>query len=137
MQSPTPSQKRSHTPTQTQPRKGHIHLYPAVNLWKRKLIKFIRNLKSHKYNFRKVRCQTIGISMQYRTNDKSAAVINNFRHILTKNYIPFTCHLSRFTSLYNVLFCFLPRLLLCIIFTVTCTTLWNVHSMLDDLTQKK
>ena len=55
-------------------------------------------------NFRKMRYRTISISMQYRTNDESAATINNFRHI--KNYIPFIWHLSRFdfTSSYNVLF---------------------------------
>ena len=54
-------------------------------------------------SFRKMRCRTIGISIQYRTNDDSAATINNFRHI--KNYIPFIWHLSRFdfTSSYNVL----------------------------------
>ena len=57
-------------------------------------------------NFRKIRCQTIGISIQYWTNDESAAAINNFRHILIKNYIPFIWHLSRFhfTSSYNILF---------------------------------
>ena len=55
-------------------------------------------------NFRKMRYRTISISIQYRTNDESAATINNFRHI--KNYIPFIWHLSRFdfTSSYNVLF---------------------------------
>ena len=40
-------------------------------------------------NFCKIRCQTIGISVQYRTDDESAVVINNFRHILIKVYIPF------------------------------------------------
>ena len=101
---PTPGQKKV-TLTHTHPhpaKKGHTHLNPAVNLWKRKffiihqLIKFIRNSRSPKHNFRKVRCQTIFIPIQYRTNDKSAAVINSFRHILIKNYIPFICHLSRF-----------------------------------------
>ena len=55
-------------------------------------------------NFPKMRYRTISISIQYRTNDESAATINNFRHI--KNYIPFIWHLSRFdfTSSYNVLF---------------------------------
>ena len=55
-------------------------------------------------NLRKMRYRTISISIQYRTNDESAATINNFRHI--KNYIPFIWHLSRFdfTSSYNVLF---------------------------------
>ena len=33
-------------------------------------------------NFRKRRCQTIDISIQCRTNDESAAAVNNFRHTL-------------------------------------------------------
>ena len=146
---PKPAKKRSHltTPSKksqthlihTHPhspkpnQKGHNHPHPAtsshlnpdVNLWKRKfliihqLIKFFRNSRSPKYNFHKVRCQTFGTSIQYRTNDKSAAVIKNFTHI------PFICHLScfHFTSSQNVLFFLLPHLLLCIIFTVICTTL--------------
>ena len=144
---PTPSQnrvtlththplpaKKTVTLTHTHPqpaKKGHTNLNLALNLWKRKffiihsLIKFIRNWKS--------------ISVQYQTNDKSAAVINNFRHVLIKNYIPFTCHFSRFhfTSSDNVLFFFLPRLLFCIIFAVTFTIVWTVHNMLVDLIQKK
>ena len=57
--------------------------YPLVNL-------SIRDSRSSKYNFHKVRCQTIGISIQYRINYKSAAVIISFRHIL----ITITYHLS-------------------------------------------
>ena len=143
----TPSQEKvitTHT-AHTQPKKGHTRLNPAVNLWKKffffihQLIKFIRNSRSPKYNFHKVGCQIIDISIQYRTNDKSPAVINNLRHILIKNYIPFICYLSLFhlTSSYNVLSFFQPRLLLCIIIAVTCTTLRTVHNMLDYLIQKK
>ena len=40
-------------------------------------------------HFCKIRCQTIGISIQYQANEVSAAVTNNFRHILIKVYIPF------------------------------------------------
>ena len=40
-----------------------------------KLIKFIRNSRSLKYNFCKVQCQAIGISIltQYRTNEKQVS----------------------------------------------------------------
>ena len=40
-----------------------------------KLIKFIRNSRNLKYNFCKVQCQAIGISIstQYRTNDKQVS----------------------------------------------------------------
>ena len=57
-------------------------------------------------NFCKIRCQTIGIAIQYLTNDESAAAINKYRHILIKNYIPYIWHLScfHFTFSYNVLF---------------------------------
>ena len=82
----------------------------------------------------------MGISIQYRTDDKSAAAICNFRHKLTLVlcYVPFICHLSRFTfSLQRTVF-FPTVLLLCIIFAVMCSTLCiTVHNMLDDLIQKK
>ena len=98
-----------HPPTPSQ-QKGHTHLgHPAVNQQQRKFViihwltKFIRNSGSPKYNFSKVRCQTIYISVQYRINGKSAAVINNFRHILTY-------HLSTifhaFASLLLTTYCF-------------------------------
>ena len=131
---PTHSQKRV-TPTHIWPKKGHIHPHPAlkkvipihtqpkngpthpnpvVKLWKRRsfiihqLIKFIRNSRSPKYNFCKVLCLTISILIQYWTNDKSAGVINNFSHILTKNYLQFIFNLPHFhfTSSYNILFFF-------------------------------
>ena len=87
-------------------------------------------------NFRKMRYRTISISIQYRTNDESAATINNFRHI--KNYIPFIWHLSRFhfTSSYNVLF-FSNCVYYFVLFSLTCTTMWTVQNMFDDLIQKK
>ena len=108
----THTQPKQVIPTHTQQKKGHTHLNPAVNLWKRKLfihwlIKYIRNSRSLKYNFYIVQCQTIFISIQYWTSDKSAAVINNlFRHILIKNYWLIICHLSHFhlTSSYNIFF---------------------------------
>ena len=130
----TPSQKRV-TPTHTQPEKGHTDLNLAVNQWKRKffiihqLIKFIRNSRSPEYKFCKVQYQTIGISIQYRTNDKSAAVINNFRHMLIKNYIPFICHLSRFPlTSYNIRSFFLSQLLFATVYYFRCYMYYFVNS---------
>ena len=95
---PHPTRKRSYppTPTHTQTKKGQINPHPAkkghyppkssrksivkkifhypnlnkfIKFHYPKLNKFIRISGSSKYNFRKVRCQTIGISVQYRTNE--------------------------------------------------------------------
>ena len=119
---PYPAKKRS-TFIHTQPKKGHthltttcqknvhIHLNLAVYLWIRKffiihqLIKFIRSSISPKYNFRRVQCQTIGISIQHQTNDKLAAVINNFRYILTKITYHLPAIVHAFTSLLTI-YCF-------------------------------
>ena len=95
------------------------------------------NSRSPRYNFCEVRCQTIDILIQYRTNSKSAAVINDFRHILIKRYMPFTCHLSRFNFFLQRTVFFLPLLMLCIVFAVMCATFGTVHNMLDDVIQKK
>ena len=130
---PTPRQKmliRSHTHQRPTKKRS----YPHKSSWKSMkqkifhihwLIKFIRNSGSPKYNSCKVRCQAICISLQYRGNGKSAAVINNFIHILTKNYAPFIYSLSHFhfTPSYDVLLFLLSILLLSIIFAATCTTL--------------
>ena len=116
--------------THTQPKKGDTnrHLptlsqkrsYPpmlAVNLWERKffvihqLIKFIRNSRSLKYNFCKVQCQAIGISIsaQYWTNDKQVSCCHKqfqaytYKKLLTI-YIPsFTLSLHLFLH-YSILF---------------------------------
>ena len=66
-------------------------------------------------NFRKIRCQTIGISIQYQANDESAAAINNFRHKKLDTLYLTTFMLSLHFIWERTVF-FQPPLLLCIIF---------------------
>ena len=97
----TPNQKRSHssTPTHTQPKKSdaHPHLptcsqkkviltYTSCKSMEKKiihkLIKFIRNSRSLKYNFAKYNVRQLAFQFQHsigQMTNKSAAVINNFR----------------------------------------------------------
>ena len=62
-----------------------------------------------------MRCRTIGISIQYRTNDESAATINSFRHKKLH-----AIYLTSFTLWFHLFLqrtvFFQSRLLLCIIF---------------------
>ena len=77
---PTPSQKRWYPPTSAHMQSKKVILtYTSCKSMEKKsihkLIKFIRNSRSLKYNFCEVQCQAIGISIstQYRTNDKQVS----------------------------------------------------------------